>query len=53
MQKFLVALAGVAAALLTGQAAFASGHMLGGAVGAAVAPKHYPVAGRRGRCRGR
>jgi hypothetical protein len=45
LKPSLIAAAGVAAALLTGQGAFAAGHLAGAAVGAVVAPKHHRVAG--------
>jgi len=41
--KLMIAVAGVL--VFSGQAAFAQGHLAGGVVGAAVAPKHHRVAG--------
>ena len=45
MRKSLVAVAGVAALLLSAQATLAKGHIVGAAVGVAVAPKGHKVAG--------
>lgn len=45
MRTSLLVIAGTAALLLTAQGALAQGHIAGGAVGAAVAPKHHRVAG--------
>ena len=45
MLKTLTALTSAAAVLLSAQAALAAGHIVGGAVGAAVAGMHHRVAG--------
>ena len=45
MRKSWIAVAGLAAILLSAQGALAKGHLAGGAVGAVVAPKHHKVAG--------
>jgi hypothetical protein len=45
MRKSLIGLTSLAAALLSGQGAFAQGHVAGAAVGAVAAPKHHRVAG--------
>lgn len=45
MSKSVFCIAATAALLLAAPAATAKGHLVGGAVGAAVAPKHHRVAG--------
>ena len=45
MSRKIVVLAVAAGLALGAQGAFAQGHIAGGVVGAAVAPKHHRVAG--------
>lgn len=45
MSKLIIAALVAAGVGLSGQAASAQGHIAGGVVGAAVAPKHHRVAG--------
>ena len=45
MSKSVLSVAAALALLLGASAAAAKGHLVGGAVGAAVAPKHHRVAG--------
>jgi hypothetical protein len=45
MSKMMIAAPVAAGVALSAQSAFAQGHIAGGVVGAAVAPKHHRVAG--------
>jgi len=45
MRRAILAATIVSMTLMGGQAAFAAGHIVGGAVGAAAAGKHHRVAG--------
>lgn len=45
MNKTVLAVMALSASLMVAQTAFANGHLVGGAIGAAAAGKHHRVAG--------